>query len=248
MANFSYWPMKGFSQDRCVVGCKFGCKCTAAGHAKKKNGHGGIDINGIPGGTIKDAEVVAVADGKVYKLYNTCNHHDGKACNCGGGWGNYVKIKHDNGYYTVSAHLASVNVKQGETVKAGQVIGKVGRTGSIATRDTINGGYHLHFEVHNEKDARVDPFKSGFGQSSGKPSGETTYPRPTQSVKSGVKGEEVKWVQWSLNKIMNAGLSIDGSCGPKTEEAIKVFQKKYGLTVDGIFGQKSREKMVQLLG
>jgi peptidoglycan hydrolase-like protein with peptidoglycan-binding domain len=62
-----------------------------------------------------------------------------------------------------------------------------------------------------------------------------------------VKGDSVKWVQWSLNKIMNTGLGIDGSCGPKTVEAIKAFQKKYGLAVDGSFGSESRGKMTSLL-
>jgi len=62
-----------------------------------------------------------------------------------------------------------------------------------------------------------------------------------------MKGDQVKWVQWSLNKIMNASLGIDGSCGPNTVEAIKAFQKKYGLAVDGSFGSASRGKMTTLL-
>jgi hypothetical protein len=73
------------------------------------------------------------------------------------------------------------------------------------------------------------------------------YKCPTSTVKNGAKGEPVKWVQWSLNKIMNSGLSVDGSCGPNTVTAIKAFQKKYGLTADGSFGQLSRKKMIALL-
>ena len=48
-------------------------------------------------------------------------------------------------------------------------------------------------------------------------------------------------------KMMNAGLDLDGSCGPKTVEAVKAFQKKYGLAVDGSFGSASRGKMTSLL-
>ena len=79
------------------------------------------------------------------------------------------------------------------------------------------------------------------------PSNKIPYPCPTSSVKDGVKGDSVKWVQWSLNKIMNSGLTVDGSCGSKTVEAIKKFQKNHSLTVDGSFGSESRKKMISLL-
>lgn len=69
----------------------------------------------------------------------------------------------------------------------------------------------------------------------------------TRTLKSGCKGEDVKTLQSNLNKIMNAGLTVDGDFGPKTDAAVRAFQKKYGLTVDGLFGPKSAEKMEQLL-
>ena len=61
----------------------------------------------------------------------------------GNSYGNYVKIKHDNNYYTLYAHLGykTVKVKTGDRVKAGDVIGYMGNTGHS------NGG-HLHFEVY----------------------------------------------------------------------------------------------------
>lgn len=68
-----------------------------------------------------------------------------------------------------------------------------------------------------------------------------------RTLKSGCKGEDVKTLQANLNKIMNAGLAVDGDFGPKTDAAVRAFQKKYGLTVDGLFGPKSTEKMEQLL-
>jgi hypothetical protein len=225
--------MKGFSLTQCKIGCTFGCgfshKNDCSAHANRKfPGHGGIDINGIPGKSIKDAEVVAVAGGKVCNLFTTCTHNNvNTACKCGGGWGNYVKIKHDDGYYTVYAHLASVKVTNSAAVKEGQVIGTVGRTGSIVTSKS-DGGYHLHFEVHNEKDNRVDPLN------------------PTGIIKKNDKGEPVIWLQTALNKGMNAGLAIDGNFGPLTETAVKNFQTKNKLVVDGIFGPKSREKMFQI--
>lgn len=72
---------------------------------------------------------------------------------CEAGYGNYVKISHSNGKYTLYAHLDedSVTVSVGDTVKKGQVIGKIGNTGSIYT--------NLHFELFSDSYTRVDPTK-----------------------------------------------------------------------------------------
>ncbi len=59
-----------------------------------------------------------------------------------GGYGNYVRIRHANGYKTAYAHMHSIapGIRKGGKVRQGQVIGSVGSTG----RST---GNHLHFEV-----------------------------------------------------------------------------------------------------
>ncbi|MDD2228995.1 MAG: peptidoglycan DD-metalloendopeptidase family protein [Candidatus Cloacimonetes bacterium] len=57
-----------------------------------------------------------------------------------GGWGNQIRIKHPSGLTTLYAHLSSISVRNGQTVKKGQVIGRVGSTG----RST---GAHLHFSL-----------------------------------------------------------------------------------------------------
>ena len=80
-----------------------------------------------------------------------------------------------------------------------------------------------------------------------RPSTPYTGTLPTASVKSGVKGEDTKACQTFLNWCINAGLNIDGSAGAKTVKAIKVFQKTYGLGVDGSFGKKSREKAQEII-
>lgn len=65
------------------------------------------------------------------------------------GFGNVVEIDHQNGYVTVYAHNSAFTVKEGDVVRAGQVVAKAGSTGQST-------GPHVHFEVH--KDGRpVNP-------------------------------------------------------------------------------------------
>lgn len=61
-----------------------------------------------------------------------------------GSYGHVVFIKHDNNLETVYAHLNKRNVKEGQVVKQGDIIGLMGNTGD-------SSGVHLHFEVHKEK-------------------------------------------------------------------------------------------------
>ena len=89
--------------------------------------HSGTDI-GMPSGT----PVLAAADGTV----GIANSTD----IWGGGYGYYVKIKHNDIFDTLYAHCSKICVTNGQQVKKGQVIGYVGTTGRIT-------GPHLHFEV-----------------------------------------------------------------------------------------------------
>jgi murein DD-endopeptidase MepM/ murein hydrolase activator NlpD len=65
------------------------------------------------------------------------------------GYGNLVLVRHANGFVTAYAHASELNVKKGETVKRGQVIGKAGSTGNVT-------GPQLHFEVRKGA-TPVDP-------------------------------------------------------------------------------------------
>lgn len=60
-----------------------------------------------------------------------------------GGYGNHVVIDHGNGVQTLYGHLDHVNVKVGDTVTQGQVLGQMGNTGNVRGAT----GIHLHFEV-----------------------------------------------------------------------------------------------------
>jgi len=56
------------------------------------------------------------------------------------GYGNHIILQHDTAYQTLYAHLASIKVKEGQTVEKGDVIGTVGNSGK-------SYGPHLHYEV-----------------------------------------------------------------------------------------------------
>lgn len=67
------------------------------------------------------------------------------------------------------------------------------------------------------------------------------------TLRKGSKGIQVKYLQQNLNHILNANLKVDGELGGATANAIKQFQDKYKLCVDGVYGKASYSKMVSLL-
>lgn len=67
------------------------------------------------------------------------------------GYGKMVEVDHGNGLATRYAHLSAIDVQVGDTIRIGQVVGKVGSTG----RST---GPHLHYETRIDGDP-VDPQK-----------------------------------------------------------------------------------------
>jgi hypothetical protein len=64
-------------------------------------------------------------------------------------YGNLVLVRHANGYVTAYAHASEILVKRDDPVKRGQIIAKVGQTGSVTTPQ-------LHFEIRKGS-TPVDP-------------------------------------------------------------------------------------------
>lgn len=96
--------------------------------------HPGIDFRGAKGDPVH-----VTADGNVI--------FTGRK----GGYGNCIIVQHKNDFQTLYGHLSHIDVKEGQPVKTGDVIGKVGSTG----RST---GTHLHYEVR--KNGRpINPVK-----------------------------------------------------------------------------------------
>lgn len=71
-------------------------------------------------------------------------------------------------------------------------------------------------------------------------------------LRQGSTGEPVRHLQDLLNRVdrkQNSGnpppLNVDGYFGYNTQTAVKLFQKYYGLSIDGIAGPKTWEKLEQ---
>lgn len=98
--------------------------------------HTGIDF-----AASKGTPIYAAGDGKIAKR------------GWNGGYGNYIKIRHNSVMYTAYGHMSrfAKNLGVGSWVKQGQIIGYVGSTG----RST---GAHLHYEIIKNK-KKVNPMK-----------------------------------------------------------------------------------------
>ena len=70
-----------------------------------------------------------------------------------------------------------------------------------------------------------------------------TYP----TIRQGARGEIVTQLQSFLSEA-GSSLTIDGIFGPGTASAVRAFQKKYGLAVDGIVGPKTWAKLLEVAG
>lgn len=114
--------------------------------------HGGIDISGTGSGS----PIYAAADGTVINANKNCPNAGYYGSKCGGEYGNFVYIRTTTGLTTMYAHMRNdVRVSIGQSVKKGQLIGTMGSSGSST-------GTHLHFEVRDENNNRVDPCKVAF--------------------------------------------------------------------------------------
>lgn len=120
-------PVKGF------VSSPFGSRIDPV---TKKAGtfHRGVDI-----AAPQNTPIHAAKDGTVFEKSN--NKY----------WGNYIILKHEDNVYTYYCHQTRTKSPKGSKVKAGDVIGYVGKTGKAT-------GFHLHFEVRVGQDPK-DPLR-----------------------------------------------------------------------------------------
>lgn len=112
------------------------CSLVSAGQAWAK----GVDVIKAPSSI---DYIIAHSDGIVIKIMTNMSNMEQDSE--GMGYGNYVMILHKNNLVTLYAHLQTVMVKMGETIKQGETIGIMGNTGR-------SFGAHLHFELRKYKD------------------------------------------------------------------------------------------------
>ena len=133
--------------------------------SNRYGGHKGTDFAPKGGGpcTVVAAAagvVVATADGN-YDANKSADSSVNKCCASGSGcsYGNYVKIKQEDGTHVVYAHMKknSLKVKKGDTVTCGQALGTQASSG-------CSTGAHLHFSVSDKSSdgTKENPFRYFF--------------------------------------------------------------------------------------
>lgn len=196
--------------------------------------HNGVDLVGKPS---SPDYIVAHSNGTVVGLRTDYKTKD----KSGHSYGNYVKIKHENGYYTLYAHLkyGSVPVKNKQKLVRGEIIGYMGETGHST-------GVHLHFEVRNTKDVKIDPtpyLNADLPSSGEKYTGEFPKLPKRGYFNKGDTGKEVKKVQEFINWAI--GTKLDNAKYDKTTiAAVKKFQGlgTVKLKQDGSYGKATDAK------
>ena len=236
------WPIDGKYGKDFKTTSSFGWRTHPI--TKNRKHHNGEDL----WSSREPCYIEAMADGVVLKAR--------KSTHPTGGFGYYVILQHKiaGQYYTsLYAHMraGSLQVKPGQKVKAGDVLGKMGTTGHST-------GKHLHWEIWRGKkhgwtsngkgfEDPVEFMKKFNGKESAAPAAApqkpTTFAAPKKKpalsewLSKGDRNVETAWLQYVL------GIKVDGIFGSQTRKAVRNFQKQNGLKADGIIGPLTWRKI-----
>ncbi len=159
--------------------------------------HYGIDLVGDADNS-KEYDVLAFDDGEVTRCENTMGHIDKPITTKS--MGNYVIIKHANGFETRYMHMrkGSVKVTPGMKVKKGQVIGRMGNTG-------YSSGRHLHFSISNNSSKYGGKEQYGQFYLDPKPylEGKKSFKESTSSSSSSTSNVKKRIVDVSSGRLLN---------------------------------------------
>ena len=125
------------NEDLTRMASGYGWRSDPFTKARKK--HWGMDFTAAKG-----TPIYASGDGKITRADNNAS-----------GYGKHIRIDHGYGYLSLYAHLSNYNVKKGQKVKRGDLIGFVGNTGRSEAP-------HLHYEVWKDND-RINPINFYYG-------------------------------------------------------------------------------------
>jgi hypothetical protein len=109
------------------------------------------------------------------------------------------------------------------------------------------GGYYrtpdtMHFEYVGRPSDVASHLATARGQGNGMPA---FVPPPITLTHPNTRGDRVRFVQERLNaKGASPRLVVDGTWGPRTDQELREFQKRAGLSVDGIYGPKTHAALV----
>jgi murein DD-endopeptidase MepM/ murein hydrolase activator NlpD len=196
-------------------------------------------------GTPIGVPVLAIADGKVAKVINTIT----------GAGGRMVLLDFPSGHKADYLHLSRIDVKAGQSVKKGQVLGLSGASGLGKERGY---GAHLHLSfrkggTHLMATGNIDfekfvkaasAPKTAAPAKTGEPAKAPAKAKPpvVSTLKSGAgrptimrgsNGEHVVYLQSKLK------ITADGIFGPNTHKAVVDFQRSKKLVADGIVGNNT---------
>lgn len=142
---------------------------------------------------------------------------------------NYIGVEESKGSTSDETHV----VKSGDTLskiadKYNTTVANLKSLNFIQDEDMIYPGDKIKLKKATTTKKTVTPKKT---------SSEAVVPYPGKLIKEGSKGKDVERIQRAV------GVAADGKFGPNTEKAVKAYQKRHGLSVDGIVGKNTWNKM-----
>jgi len=185
-------------------------------------GHNGLDISGGPWQSGADLSVIN--PGTVIDVGDL-----DKGTGDPTGWGNFVVVGHADGTQSLYGHLDQIDVRKGDTVERGTVIGTIGNTGA-------SQGPHLHFELgsgwnggtlsnHVDPSNHIDKYVAvggevmdgtAFSPREGT-AAQTTAAVLNNSISSALPGMQTIAVQLPPNLMPSQDPNSENSVGPSVE-------------------------------
>lgn len=168
-------PVGNYGDQKYTAGDKFGWRVHPVTGERKF--HYGIDIPAPSGESIRSILNGTVTSSRTSDSY-----------------GNVVQIRHDNGMESTYAHMLIRHVIKGDRVRAGDIIGNVGMTGTAT-------GNHLHLELTSADGKLFDPADCYQASQHISP-----YAIP-QPLDPDVEDDKTKWWPW----VVGGGILVGGT-------------------------------------